>query len=192
MSIDSKGNVINNHLLSNKDKMINALHKIYRKDSWVAALFEAAGIELDKLGQYIDDIYSQYFFDTATDKGLDYYEREAALKSRSIMELDDRRAAVEAKWKSSGKVDIFLIQEVADSWRNGEVEVSFVSGKIKVEFKGDFGIPKDLESLKKAIEDVKPEHLAILYAFKYLLIEDIHEVLTIDDMQALTLDKFAG
>lgn len=179
-------------MLLNKEKMIEALHKLYRKDRWIAELFGAAGIELDNLEDIIENMYIQYFFDTATDKGLDYYEKEAALKSRSTMTLDDRRSSVEAKWKSSGKVDLNLLQSIADSWKNGEIEVSFIEGKIKIEFKGDFGIPNDLQSLKNAIEEVKPSHLALIYAFRYLLIENIHEVLMLEEMETLTLDKFAG
>ena len=172
--------------------MIEALHKIYRKDPWIEEMFKSAGMELDEVETILDEMSLQLFFDTATDQGLDYYEKEAGLKSKSIMTLEDRRSAIEAKWKSSGKVDLYLLQSIADSWRNGEIDVSFIQGKINIEFKGDFGIPTDLQSLKNAIDEVKPSHLAVIYAFRWMLIEDIHNVMAIEDMEMITLDKFAG
>ena len=85
-----------------------------------------------------------------------------------------------------------FLQAVADAWKNGEVEVEFLDGKIQIHFTGEFGIPNDLDGLKNAIENTKPAHLAVIYAFRYLLIKDIHNVLTIDEMQALKTNQFAG
>ena len=42
------------------------------------------------------------------------------------------------------------------------------------------------------LDEVKPAHLAIVYTFRYLLIKDIHEVMTLSEVEATTLKKFAG
>ena len=84
-----------------------------------------------------------------------------------------------------------IFQMVADSWRNGMVEVGFSAGKIVVQFVGAFGIPEDLDSLEAALQLVIPAHLAMEFLFRYLLIRDIHEVKTLSEMEQLTLNQFA-
>ena len=167
------------------------LHKVYRKDNWIGQLFQAAGLELDNVSTAIDEINNQYFINTATDWGLKLYEWELGITKPS-KKLKARRSTVEAKWKTGGKVDIALLQAVADSWKNGEIDVTFPDGKIHITFVGDYGVPTDLEDLYAALDEVKPAHLAIVYTFRYLLIKDIHEVMTLKEVESTTLRKFAG
>ena len=89
-------------------------------------------------------------------------------------------------------MDIALLQAVADSWRNGDIDVTFPDGKIHITFVGSYGVPNDLDTLISMLDEVKPAHLAIVYTFRYLLIKDIHEVLTLSEVEATTLKKFAG
>lgn len=176
---------------NNKEKLLNMLHKVYRKDNWIGQLFQTAGLELDNVSTAIDEINNQYFINTATDWGLKLYEWELGITKPS-KKLEARRSTVEAKWKTGGKVDIALLQAVADSWKNGEIDVTFPDGKIHITFVGDYGVPTDLEDLYAALDEVKPAHLAIVYTFRYLLIKDIHEVMTLKEVESTTLRKFAG
>lgn len=173
--------------MSRQDEALNCLHKLYRQDAWIQELFQAAG--LDDIQAAIDDLAAQNFFDTAT-WALAVYEKDLGIQA--VGSDESRRSVIEAAWKSTGKVDIALLQAVADSWKNGEIEVKFIGGKIRIEFIGDYGVPSDLDRLKAAIDNTKPAHLAVIYAFRYLLIKDIHEVLTINQMQQLKLNQFAG
>ena len=52
--------------MSSKEQMLAAIHKVYRRDEWIQAIFAAAGIQMDSLSQMIDELETQYFFDTAT------------------------------------------------------------------------------------------------------------------------------
>lgn len=175
--------------MNSREKMLRMIHKLYREDAWIQALFNSAGMQMDDIEKTIKELEDQYFFDTVT-YSLPIYEKELAIKAASS--INERRSNVEAKWKTSGKVDITLLQAVADSWRNGKVEVKFEEGKIKIDFVGEFGIPEGLDGLEKAMDDAKPAHLAIAYAFRYLLIKDIHEVMSHREIEQTKLNKFAG
>jgi len=150
-----------------KDEMISCLHKLYRTDPWVNELFNSAGIELDSIGNLLDEIEQQMFFDTVADDGLKVYEKDLGIVTNTSLSLADRRSAVSAKWKMGDKSDLTLIQLIADSWHNGAVDVEFINGKIHAEFVSIYGIPTDIDGLKDAIEQIKPAHLAIYYTFKY-------------------------
>ena len=69
--------------------------------------------------------------------------------------------------------------------------VSFTGGKIRLQFVGAYGVPVDLDALKAAVRLVIPAHLAAEYAIKYLLIRDIHEVMTISTLETQPLGIFA-
>ena len=176
--------------MTNKDELIKNLHKVFRQDPFINELFNSAGLNLNNIESTMNDMGKQYWTDTVT-WGLGLWERPLGIKPFFDATIDDRRSMVEAKWKSDGKVDIYLLQAIADSWKNGKVKVEFINGKIKITFNGIYGIPEDLQGLEKALDDVKPSHLAIVYAFAYLLIKDINNVMTIEQLEKQALSKFA-
>lgn len=161
--------------MNSKADMISYLNKLYRSDLWVNQLFNAAGVEMDNIGDLLDEINAQMFFDTATEDGLKVYEKDLGITTNTDLSLADRCSAVSAKWRMGGATNLALIQLIADSWHNGAVEVTFVSGKIHVQFVSIYGIPTDLDGLKDAIEQIKPAHLAIYYTFKYVVWKDVKQ-----------------
>lgn len=171
--------------------MINNLPSQYRKDPWILALAAALQSKLDGQGAEIAGIPAQMSLDTVT-WNLAVEERLAGITPPAGATLEQRRAVLKSRWRSVGKVSLEQIQAVADSWHNGQVEVTFPSGKIVVQFVGDFGVPDDLDSLKNAIQMVIPAHLGLEFRFKYLLIRDVHQVKTLTEMQQLELNMFAG
>ena len=115
---------------------------------------------------------------------------EALIKFEIGASLDERRNKIQAKWLSGIHNDIDLIQKVIDAWKPNEAVADFVDGLIDITFYGYYGLPDYFEELWKLIDDVKPAHLGVRYNFKYLLIEDIHEVKTIDEMNDITINRF--
>lgn len=154
--------------MSFKDYMISTLHKLYRKDEWLQELFRATGLKLDEVEATVDEIHGNNFIDTATEKAILQYENELNIKASASSTLADRRSTIRAKWLGNGKVDLYLLQQVADSWANGFIELEFVDGKIHVKFISPVGVPTGLEELQKALENTKPAHLAMYYTFAYL------------------------
>lgn len=174
---------------TSKDNMLRKLHKIFRKDRWINALFDAIGWLLDTALTDMDKARAEFFVDTAVDM-LDTYERHLGISGNG-KSLDDRRAAVIAGRQRGGKVDIAQIQAAANAWKNGATSVDFVKGQIVISFISELGIPTDMDGLKASISTIVPAHLAIGYIFRYLLIEEVHGVMTLEEMESTTLDKFA-
>lgn len=175
-----------------KEYAIAQLHRLYRSDPWVEAVFQAAGFPADVVAELILGIYQSNWFDVMPEEYVRRYEAAMGLATGGPKTLEDRRAAIEAHWKSSGSITLAMLQGVADSWKNGEVRLSFTGGKIHATFVGSYGVPADLDGLKKALEEAKPAHLALVYAFRYLLIREIHGVKTLAEMDATPLNQFAG
>jgi len=151
------------------------LNKIDQQDPFVTAIANALQIELDSIEAVIVQTNDDIFFDTCSETMLKAYEAEAGITPLASQSLSDRRSAVAAKWKSTGKCDINLLQAIADSWKYGKVLVDFVDNKIKISF-ADKGIPLDLDGLKAALEEVRPAHLPITYIFVYNTWADVKKL----------------
>lgn len=148
-------------MFKSKEYCIKTLHQLYRADKWINELFNSVGLNLDNLATTVDEIYNNIFFDTATEQAIIYYEYELGIIPRAGQSLDDRRAVIRARWVGTGKVDMVLLQELANSWRNGATLIEFVAGKIHVKFISPIGAPNDLDALNAVFEDTKPAHLAL-------------------------------
>ena len=153
-------------------------------------IFGAKGQELDSIDVSIADLNAQFDVDTAT-WALDRYENELGIATDYTKPLDYRRSVIKSKWRGTGKLDATLIKTVCDAFTNGDVQVTF-DGTIHVKFNSVLGIPPNMDDLGVAVEQIKPAYLLLDYLFSYLLISDIDQVMTIDELQLTTLDKFAG
>lgn len=144
---------------------------------------------MDTIEGVLEDVKKQFNFETMT-WGADLLASEMNIKLDPTLKQDEKNSIIAARWKSEGKADINLLQAICNSWHNGNVEVKFVNGKIQLKFNGIYGIPTDLDSLKKQIDLSKPSHLAVDYLFAYLLLKDV-EAMSLTALENTTLDKFA-
>jgi hypothetical protein len=171
------------------DSIIKLLNRAYSIAEYLNALVKAVGMHLDKIYAQLLVFKNNLFFDLLNEEGCDWWEKLLYIEKAST--LADRRSRIKAKWNSNNHNCIDLIQMCCNAWKNGETKADFLNGKIVIQFVGNYGVPTDLDGLKVAIEEIKPAHLPYLFKFKYLLIENIHEVMTIEDMEKLTIDMFA-
>lgn len=149
-----------------KEDALKKLHRLYRKDKWVAELYRVIGLWMDDIDMHIRDIHAQHFSDAATWM-LPIYAKEQLLDTagKTTAEI---RSAVEAGWKIGGTATIDQIQAAASSWRNGIVTVTFAGGVLVLDFSGEYGIPTDLDGFYKAIRTIVPAHLGIEYIFRWM------------------------
>lgn len=172
------------------DNLKRRINKLNAVDPLTRAILNAAGQGMDIADQEIDQLGKDQFFDTCSMEKLLAYEKEAGITPLEGQSESGRRSSVEAKWKSSGKVDVAMLQAVADSWKNGRVDVDFVENKIRITFSDEYGLPADRKGLEIALDDVKPAHLPIIYLIRYLMLTDI-EAMTLTELETHKLSDFA-
>lgn len=149
--------------------------------------------EVEQLGATIDEVLKQFYVDTAT-WGLSHWERICGIPIDEIKPVEQRRSVIKSKLRGIGTVTVALIKNVAESWYNGEVEVTEQPSlyTVKIKFISKLGVPPNLADIENALREIIPAHLAIDFEFSYLLIKDVHNVMTLSQLEATTLDKFAG
>lgn len=157
------------------------------------ALLNAQQLEVDQLNHSIQDLIDQCFVDTAT-WGLDSWEGFLGIITDHSKDTNYRRSVIKAKLRGAGTVTVTLLQNVARSFSNGDVAVLEhpSSSSFEVVFVGTIGVPPNMSDLQEAVNQIKPAHLAVTYTFLYYLIRDIDQVMTLNELQSMTLNKFAG
>lgn len=171
------------------DNMLRSLPVAYRTDKWVRDLLTAIQSLDDTQREQMLDITQQLFPGSMT-WALAIEERDAGLASTGT--LEERRTALIARWRGSGKCDVELIQRVCDSWKNGEISVGFAEGVIVLTFVGAYGVPEaaELAALQEAVECAIPCHLAVSYLYRYLLVREVDGMM-LDELQGHTMHDFA-
>ena len=173
-----------------KEKLLKLLHRCYRDCPFLNDYFAAVKSVFDTIETVINRLKTLFWFNEIDEATCRYWEKEMQIKPNSS-DIRGRRSGIRAKWVSGIKSNLALIQQVCDSWENGRTKASFTDGVINITFTGEYGVPDNIDDLKKAIEEVKPAHLGYLLGFKYLLIKDIHQVKTLNQMEQITLNNFA-
>jgi hypothetical protein len=153
-------------------------------------IFNADGKAFDNVYAKIADLQLQFSVDTAT-WALDIYEKDLGIKTDYTKSYDDRRSVINSKQRGNGKLTNTLIKIVCDAFTNGDVQVTF-DGTIHVKFTSVVGTPPNMNDLKNAVEQIKPAFILLEYLYSYLLIKEIDGVMTLDQLQATPLNKFAG
>lgn len=153
-------------------------------------LFNAEGLEFDNLAANTNDIQAQFDVTTAT-WAMDIYEKELGIITDHTKPLAYRWSVVMSKWRGNGKLNAALIKTVCDAFTNGAVVVTF-DGTIHVQFTSVIGTPPNMDDLMAAVELIKPAFLLLNYLYSYLLISNIDQVMTINQLQATELNEFAG
>lgn len=173
------------------DKILKRLNKLNSDDLMVQDVIKAIGAEMDRTDSAGDRIRTDMIFQTCSEEMVRFWEEKMQIVPKPGQDLDGRRATIEARWKATGKVNVELLQEVADSWKYGKVDVKFNTGnKIEITFNDTLGIPKDTEGLKDALEEVKPAHIPIIFIAIYLYVRDVN-ALTIRELQSHKIGDFA-
>lgn len=175
-----------------KEVALKSIHWLQAKDKWTQDIFETAGVQFDVQAGRIVDIYNFNDFDKMDVDAVRLHEKWLGIVSDETKLLSDRRAYVRAMWNKGAPATKSNIQAICDGWLNGECIVEAGLGYIEITFTSEMGVPADLASLQKALLNVVPAHLEIIYNFKYLLVGEVHGEMTLTEMNATPMSYFAG
>ncbi|OAB33862.1 putative phage tail protein [Paenibacillus glacialis] len=151
------------------------------------------GVEFDRLYSDIETLLNESYPETST-MFLGRYERDLQIVVDKTKPADQRRSVIISKMRGSGKVSGSMIKNVAQAYDGGTVNVAvdMPHYTIVITFIDSLGIPPNIDDLKQALEDIKPAHMALEYKFRFLLIREIHNVMTLNQIQQITLSNFSG
>lgn len=147
--------------MNTKDNLISNIHKLFKKDPYINAVLESVGTEFDRIERKLILLKKEYLFSTMSLEKIEALEKELAYKTKAKT-IEAKRIEIEARWKSSGKCDIELLQKIADSWQAEKTKITFIDGYINIDFIGGMNADNDLSSLLEALNITKPAHLPIL------------------------------
>lgn len=156
------------------------------------AYWEAFGQEGDVFRGYTDSLIYQFFIPLAT-WGLRFWESELGEPTDLTKTYQERRAILIAKLRGAATATREMIERVAQAYERGQIEVikeADPPGTFTVRFIDTLGTPPQINELMAAIERIKPAHLQVIYAYRYLRIKEIHQVMTINQIQATKLSNF--
>lgn len=149
-------------------KLMEYLPAFYGNSSEVATLQAALDPQAQALRDAVQDLLAQLNVSSAT-WGLSLWEGALGLSTEAAKDTDYRRTRVISKLRGHGSTTAALVEAVAASFSNGDVDVIQYpeESRFEVKFTGTIGIPPNLDDLKAAIEEIKPAHLACSYIIIY-------------------------
>ncbi|MBR2934918.1 MAG: DUF2313 domain-containing protein [Oscillospiraceae bacterium] len=142
----------------------------YYDDPNTAAVLMA----LDRAGERflaaVEDHLRQLDVRTAT-WGLPLWESRYGIKPNMAADYDGRRSTVMARMRSAGTTTVAMIQNLAASYSNGEVDVIEYPDQFRIEIKfvNTVGTPSNIEDLTAELRACLPAHLEWGYIITYVM-----------------------
>lgn len=170
--------------------MLSYCPPYYSNSRVFKAYLQAVGPELDVIRQGVKDILNQFFVELAT-WALIIYEDESKIATVAGKPIDQRRSQIISKMRGMGTVTPWMIESVAESYGNGEIDIIEQNHLYKfiVQFVSIQGIPPGIQDIKDAISVIKPSHLGVEFVYQYLNWNVLDaRAITGDELDVLGLD----
>jgi uncharacterized protein YmfQ (DUF2313 family) len=145
------------------------LPPIYESNDKMKELQYILSNKVNDISASFNETINQCFINTATVL-LSRYEKIYGLTVDATKTDAFRRERIIARARGTGTVTKKMIQDVASSYSNGEVEVieDPASYRFKVKFVGTKGIPANMADLTVTIEEIKPAHMSFTFEYTYI------------------------
>lgn len=150
-----------------RKSMKNYLPRYYDDLDDVMKMMEVQANEVTRIQAKLAELLDQFYVNSAT-YGLDRWEAETDIKKIPQRSVDSRRHFINAKLRGVGTVTRGLLNEIVDAFYTSTVTELPVEQQVEIKLLGKRGIPKNLEDIEVAINDVIPAHIEPIYAFTYL------------------------
>lgn len=134
-----------------------------------AELQRVLGEMCRRAGADLELILRQLWPQTASGWGLELWETAYGIPVDLSKDLDFRRTRLISKLRGQGTPTVELIQAVAASFVNGQVEVVEHNDQyyFVIKFVSVLGIPPNIDDLTAAINEIKPAHLDFSYEYLF-------------------------
>lgn len=149
-------------------KLMEYLPWYYQENGRMRTIQETVELVVKEYEKRQKETLDNCFIQTATSL-LSRHETILQLDISSQKENEFRRERLKAKVRGRGATTKQLIQEVAKSFANGEVEVieDNKNSYFFVKFVGTLGVPANIKDLQITIEEIKPAHLSFDFIYTY-------------------------
>ncbi len=156
---------------------LKKLEKQMRKSQVVKDVIGAMLYTLNEVDEQTENLPKQIRPSTATVL-LAEWEKEFGLEIRNGYPDKFRQETLLAKEKGAESVTKTVIKNTAEGFSGAEVEVNVDTDEslIFIKFVGTIGIPKNMEDLKKAIDDIIPAHMEVQYEYVYNTWKDVKKL----------------
>lgn len=155
------------------------------------AIYKVEGLELGTLAYQMEDVKNQFRIDTAT-WGLSLWEEKYGITTNLSLSYEERREIVKARKRGRGTTTIKMIQNVAESFSGGTVQIIPHNEEyyFVVKFIGVKGIPKNMDAFIETLEIIKPAHLGYVFEYTYLTWDQFDAYnFTADQLDTITWDE---
>ena len=148
--------------------LMDLLPDIYDDNATMIELQGLLSAKINAIASGFNETIDQCFVSTATDL-LSRYEKIYGLSVDVTKSDTFRRERIIARARGAGTVTAQMIEDVAMSYSNGEVEVieNPENYSFKIKFVGTKGLPPNMADLTITIEEIKPAHLAFEFEYVY-------------------------
>jgi Uncharacterized protein conserved in bacteria (DUF2313). len=155
--------------------LIDLLPDYYNGCPQVVELQGTFGNWTDALLEAKSDLFSQVNVSTAT-WGLNIWEKTLGIEPDVSKPYAYRRSRIMSKLRGAGTTTIAMIQNVAESFSNGEVTIIEHNNenRFEVKFTGTIGMPPNMDDLTEAIEEIKPAHMSYSYIYIFTTNQTLH------------------
>ena len=172
--------------------ILKMLPKYYYKSNVMTQLTNVEDAEIIDFSNKIEATLNQFFINSAT-YGLEKWEKDFDIKTDITKSDIERQENIKSKIRGVGTVTISFIQNIANSFQNGTVNVidNSAANTITVQFADVVGTPPNINNLKAAIEMYKPAHLAVIYTFRYYTLAEIN-AMTLSQINSILLNKLSA
>ncbi len=149
-------------------ELIELLPYYYQDNETMKELQSILSTKVNVLAADQNTTIDQNFINTATGL-LSRYEKIFGLSIDVSKSNQFRRERIRAKIAGTGTTTKQMIENVARSYSNGEVQIieDNANSRFTIKFIGTIGIPANMADLTLTIEEIKPAHLSFSFEYTY-------------------------
>ncbi|KNY26315.1 putative phage tail protein [Pseudobacteroides cellulosolvens] len=171
------------------EKMKKYLPNEFNEILEIDSILQAESPEFEDINDSKEDIKNEMFIDTATNYGLNRWEKNILnINPKSDTNLNDRRGTIKSYLIGLNKLNATRIQELAQAFNYGQINVGLLNSTLVITFLDYYSPPSEYSDFYNYIVTRKPAHLGLEIQFKTINWNNVESLnLTWDQIENLNL-----